>query len=57
MGIVSELEELGAPRKVIDAGKELEASKAAGKWPSRELVDFVRNWLVRDRYSQNRWGK
>lgn len=57
MGIVSELEGLGAPRNVVDAGKELEVSCRSGKRPSRELMDFVRSWLVRNSYSQNRWGK
>ena len=56
MGIVSELEELGAPRNVLDAGKEIEASIAAKLRPNSSLVAYVRQWVGRAN-SQDRWGK
>jgi len=56
MGIVSELEELGAPRNVLDAGKEIEASMSAGMRPNSSLVAFIRQWVGRAN-SQDRWGK
>ena len=56
MGIVSELTELDAPRKVLDAGKQIEASITSKLRPNSSLVAYVRQWVGRAN-SQDRWGK
>ena len=56
MSIVTELEDLGAPKVILEAGKEIEASQKAGRTPSAELVSFVQRWVGRHN-GQNRWGK
>ena len=56
MSIVQELTDLNAPSKVLEAGKNVEASLGCGLKPSKALVSFIRDWVGKHN-SQNRWGK
>lgn len=56
MSIREELEVLGAPRSVLDAGDEIQKALDAKLRPSFALVTYVERWVGRQR-EQNRWGK
>lgn len=56
MSIVEELTAMNAPNKVLDAGKEVEASIAIGSRPNSSIVAFIRQWVGRAN-SQDRYGK
>lgn len=51
MSIKEELEALGAPRKVVEAGAELDKGVR-----SMELANYVRDWVTRNQ-GNNRYGK
>lgn len=51
VSIKEELEALGAPRKVVEAGAELDKGVR-----SRELANYVRDWVTRNQ-GNNRYGK
>jgi hypothetical protein len=51
VSIKEELEALGAPRKVVDAGAQLDKGVR-----SRELANYVRDWVTRNQ-GNNRYGK
>lgn len=54
--IAQELEGMRAPRKVVDAGREIDAATTAGIRPAMELVCYVRAWVTRNR-GNNRYGR
>lgn len=56
MSLEAELNELGAPRDVVDAGKRIDQYADAKLRPPRDLVGFVYDWVGRSQ-AQNRWGK
>lgn len=55
MSIEADLKLLGAPSKVLEAGREIDAASDAKINPPMELVAYVRGWVVRNR-GNNRYG-
>ena len=56
MSLYSELQGLSAPSKVLQAGQEIDKRVQAGLTPSREFVQYVRDWVTRNQ-GNNRYGK
>lgn len=54
--ILDELEAMGAPRRIIEAGEEIQKMLDAKLIPSRQLVQYVQQWVGRAN-AQNRYGK
>ncbi len=50
--IAEELRQMGAPRKVVEAGEELDSSPFTNK----ELAQYVKDWVTRNR-GNNRYGQ
>ena len=55
MSIKSELQSLGAPRNVVDAGDMIDKNVSAGLMPQGWAVRYVQEWVTRNR-SNNRYG-
>ena len=55
MSIAADLRRLSAPRKVVEAGVELDKQAEAKVPLSFALSAYVRNWVTRNRAS-NRYG-
>ena len=51
-----DLKRANAPRKVVEAGEYIDAAIRARLRPSKELVDYVQNWVARNR-GNDRYGK
>ena len=56
MSIAAELQALSAPRRVIEAGEEIDKRVEAKLSPSTEFVAYVRDWVTRNQ-GNNRYGK
>ena len=56
MSICDELNDLNAPRKVKEAGEEVQKYLDAKLSPPRNLVLFIQDWVGRNQH-QNRYGK
>lgn len=56
MSIEQELTALNAPRKVVEAGQCIDEAAQAGLNPPRELANYVRDWVTRNR-GNNRYGR
>lgn len=54
--IATQLRAMSAPKHVLEAGQELDASNKARLSPSKELSQYVQRWLANVR-SNNRYGK
>lgn len=56
MSIATELTQMGAPRKVMEAAHECANCTSAGVPPPMQLVSFIRAWVARTT-GQDRYGK
>jgi hypothetical protein len=56
MSIKDKLKELDAPRKVLEAADILDDHQRLGLTPPREFVQYVDDWLNRNR-GNDRYGK
>lgn len=56
MSIITELTDMGAPPKVMEAAQECADCMAVGVSPPRSLVSFIQGWVARNQ-GQNRYGK
>jgi hypothetical protein len=54
--IEKELAQMGAPPKVVEAGKLCDDLTLSGKPVPRDVQDYVRNWVTNHR-GQDRYGK
>lgn len=53
---LAQLEELDAPKQVMDAARRIMASLAAKVRPAADLIEYVTAWVGRNN-QQNRFGK
>lgn len=56
MCVVSDLHELGAPPKLLEAGAEVRKAQEAGIRPPYGVVMYIQRWVSRQQ-EQNRYGK
>ena len=56
MSIASELRQLDAPRKVVEAGEEIDKQVQAKVPVSVTLSDYVKSWVTRN-MGNNRYGR
>ena len=56
MSILTELTDMGAPPKVMEAAQECADCMTAGVSPPRSLVAYVQGWVARNQ-GQDRYGK
>lgn len=56
MSIASDLRRLDAPRKVLEAGEEIDKQVQANVPVSMNLSRYVRDWVTRNQ-GNNRYGK
>ncbi|RPA32797.1 hypothetical protein EGC79_20475 [Shewanella vesiculosa] len=56
MSVASDLRRLDAPRKVLEAGEEIDKQVEANVPVSMSLSRYVRDWVTRNQ-GNNRYGK
>lgn len=56
MSVAADLQRLNAPRKVVEAGEEIDKASDARINPPMELVAYVRGWVVRNQ-GNDRYGR
>lgn len=56
MSVADDLRRLSAPRKVVEAGEEIDKQAQAGVPVSFSLSAYVKDWVTRNR-GNNRYGR
>jgi hypothetical protein len=56
MSVAADLKRLSAPRKVVEAGEEIDKQVQANVPVSVSLTAYVKNWVTRN-MGNNRYGR